>query len=98
MIYTSVNVKINSNGTATSSNKVVLYRGDREVEIQITLSGNPYIIKESTFAQLIIRRDNATPIITGIAPLKNSKVILTITEENTPVGVSQCTTVAYLKS
>ena len=82
MIYTSVNVKINSNGTATSSNKVVLYRGDREVEIQMTLTGNPYIVKESTFAQLIIRRDNATPIITGIAPLKNSKVILTITEEN----------------
>ena len=82
MIYTSVNVKINSNGTATSSNKVVLYRGDREVEIQMALTGNPYIIKESTFAQLIIRRDNATPIITGIAPLKDSKVILTITEEN----------------
>ena len=82
MIYTSVNVKINSNGTATSSNKVVLYRGDREVEIQMSLTGNPYIIKESTFAQLIIRRDNATPIITGIAPLKDSKVILTITEEN----------------
>ena len=82
MIYTSVNVKINGNGTATSSNKVVLYRGDREVEIQMSLTGNPYIIKESTFAQLIIRRENATPIITGIAPLKDSKVILTITEEN----------------
>ena len=82
MIYTSVNVKINSNGTATSNNKVVLYRGDREVEIQMTLTGNPYIVKESTFAQLIIRRENATPIITGIAPLKDSKVILTITEEN----------------
>ena len=82
MIYTNVTVKINNNGTATSNNKVVLYRGDREVEIQMTLAGNPFIVESSTYAQLIIRRNDAAPIITGIAPLRDSKVILTITEAN----------------
>ena len=82
MIYTNVTVKINNNGTATSNNKVVLYRGDREVEIQITISGNPFVVENSTYAQLLIRRPDATPIFSGIAPLQDSKVILTITEEN----------------
>ena len=82
MIYTNVTVRINNNGTATSSNKVVLYRGDREVEIQMTLAGNPFVVESSAYAQLIIRRNNAAPIITGIAPLRDSKVILTITEAN----------------
>lgn len=82
MIYTNVTVKINNNGTATSNNKVVLYRGDREVEIQITIAGNPFVVENSTYAQLLIKRPDATPIFSGIAPLKDSKVILTITEEN----------------
>lgn len=82
MIYTNVTVKINNNGTAISNNKVVLYRGDREVEIQITLSGNPFVIQNSTYAQLIIRRPDTSPIFTGISPLQDSKVVLTITEEN----------------
>lgn len=82
MIYTNVTVKVNSNGTASSNNKVVLYRGDREVEIQMTITGNPFIFQDSVFAQLIIRRDNAAPVITGISPLKDNKVILTITEQN----------------
>lgn len=82
MIYTNVTVKINNNGTATSNNKVVLYRGDREVEIQITIAGNPFVVENSTYAQLLIRRPDATPIFSGIAPLQDSKVILTITEEN----------------
>ena len=82
MIYTNVTVKVNNNGTASSNNKVVLYRGDREVEIQMTITGNPFIFQDSVFAQLIIRRDNAAPVITGISPLKDNKVILTITEQN----------------
>ena len=82
MIYTNVTVKINNNGTATSNNKVVLYRGDREVEIQITIAGNPFVVENSTYAQLLIRRPDTTPIFSGIAPLQDSKVILTITEEN----------------
>ena len=82
MIYTNVTVTINNNRTATSNNKVVLYRGDREVEIQITIEGNPFVVENNTYAQLLIRRPDATPIFSGIAPLQDSKVILTITEEN----------------
>lgn len=82
MIYTSVNVRINSNGTATSSNKVVLYRGDREIEIQFTLIGNPFIVEQSAYAQLIITRTQGSPLFTNLSEVKDSKVILTIAEDH----------------
>ena len=82
MIYTQVTININRDGTATSDRKVMLYRGDKEVEIQMSLVGNPFIIQDKTFAQFIIRRENNTPvIITDMSMLKDSKVILKITEQ-----------------
>lgn len=82
MIYTQVTININRDGTATSDRKVMLYRGDKEVEIQMSLVGNPFIVQNKTFAQLIIKRENDTPIVTDMSMLKDSKVILKITEQN----------------
>lgn len=82
MIYTNVTVKILNNGTATANTRVLLYRGDREVEIQFSLVGNPFIVERSAFAQLIITRTKGGPIFTNISAVKDSKVILTITEDN----------------
>ena len=82
MIYTNVTVKILNNGTATANTRVLLYRGDREVEIQFSLVGNPFVVERSAFAQLIITRTKGGPIFTNISAVKDSKVILTITEDN----------------
>ena len=82
MIYTNVTVKILNNGTATANTRVLLYRGDREVEIQFSLVGNPFIVERSAFAQLIITRTKGGPIFTNVSAVKDSKVILTITEDN----------------
>ena len=82
MIYTNVTVKILNNGTATANTRVLLYRGDREVEIQFSLVGNPFIVERSAFAQLIITRTKGGPIFTNISAVKDSKVILTITADN----------------
>ena len=90
MIYTNVTVKIHPNGTATSNTKVLLYRGDREIEIQFTLVGNPFIIEQSAYAQLIITRTQGGPLFTNLSEVKDSKVILTISadhiDELTEVG------------
>ena len=82
MIYTNVTVKIHNNGTASANTRVLLYRGDREVEIQFSLVGNPFVVERSAFAQLIITRTKGGPIFTNISAVKDSKVILTITEDN----------------
>ena len=82
MIYTNVTVKILPNGTATSNTKVLLYRGDREIEIQFTLVGNPFIVEQSAYAQLIITRTQGGPIFTNLSEVKDSKVILTISEDH----------------
>ena len=93
MIFTDRTIIV-KNGTSSIDNTIVLYRGDREVEIRFTLNeGTPFkfgsgtspnIIEktEATYGQLVIKTPGALPpIFSEIAPTIGGKIIFTITTE-----------------
>jgi hypothetical protein len=61
--------------------KIVLYRGDKNVQIRFVIKDNKFVVVENTYAQLLIKRPKATPIFSEISEIENDTVILTITEE-----------------
>lgn len=63
---------------------IILYKGDKNIELQFTIENNPFNYKsgvEITYGQLIVKRQNANPIFSDIAKMSNSKVSFVITEE-----------------
>ena len=80
MIYADVKLKIEKGETICDS-LIVLYRGDKNVQIRFELVNNKFVVKENTFAQLIIRRPSATSLFSEISPISDGKVILTIGED-----------------
>ena len=79
MIYTTVNVTI-GDYQSTCDNTIVLYRGDKNVEIRFVLKGNKFTVLNSTYAQMIITRPSTTSVFSEIASIQNDTVILTISE------------------
>ena len=82
--------KIYNNEKQAYSNKekieepVVLYKGDRNIEIQFTIKNNPFKYKSGvdlTYGQLVIKRPKATPIFSDMEKLSNGKVLFIITDE-----------------
>lgn len=55
MIYTDVVLTIN-NDISTVDRKIVLYRGDKNVEIRFYMKGNAFVVLNTIYAQLIINR------------------------------------------
>ena len=80
MIYATVNMTI-GDYSSTCDNKILLYRGDKNVEIRIVMKGNKFTVLDSTYAQMIIRRPSATSVFSEPAPIQNDTVIFTITED-----------------
>ena len=80
MIYTTVDLTIGSEKTI-ANRQVILYRGDKNVEIRFTLKGNIFTVLDNMFAQLIIRRPSAASLFSDVAPIENNVVVLTVTEE-----------------
>ena len=93
MIFTDRTV-IGQKGTSSINDTIVLYRGDKNVEIRFTLSeGSPFrygsgtssnIIEktEAAYGQLVIKAPNNLPaIFSEIAPTNEGKIIFTITGE-----------------
>lgn len=92
MIFTERKITI-SNNTSSIDKQIVLYRGDKNVEIRFTISEFPFkysrnnetnVIEstEASFGQLVIRVPNdKAPIFSDIAPTKKGSVIFTITGE-----------------
>ena len=80
MIYASVNLNI-GDYKSTCDKKIVLYRGDKNVEIRFVMIGNRFTVLESTYAQLIIKRPSATSLFSEPAPIQNETVILTVSED-----------------
>jgi len=92
MIYQNSVVTINK-GEAKIDTPIILYRGDREVEINFTLKDSPFkyrsdnainIIEQTNadYAQLIIKVPNdRTPVFSEITETENGNVIFKITAE-----------------
>ena len=93
MIFTDRTITVKK-GASSIDDSIVLYRGDKEVEIRFTLnesspfkfgSGSSSNIIEKTeaaYGQLIIKAPNDLPsIFSEIAPTNEGKIIFTITAE-----------------
>ena len=93
MIFTDRTIIVQK-GTSSINDTIVLYRGDKEVEIRFSLNeGSPFrfgsgaspnIIEktEAAYGQLIIKRPNDLPaVFSEIAPTNEGKIVFTITAE-----------------
>ena len=93
MIFTDRTVIIQK-GIGSLNDPIILYRGDKDVEIRFTLSeGSPFrygsgaspnIIEktEAAYGQLVIKTPNGLPaIFSEVAPTNEGKIVFTITGE-----------------
>lgn len=80
MIYADVNLTIKENESVCDST-IVLYRGDKNVQIRFNLKDNRFTVIENTYAQMIIKRPSATSLFSEVSKIENNTVILTISEE-----------------
>ena len=91
MIYQNSTVTV-SRGVSKIDYPIILYRGDREIEIALTIKGSSFkyrtaeatnIIGQSnaSHAQMIIKKPNGTPVFSEEAETVDGNVIFTITAE-----------------
>ena len=93
MIFTDRTIIVQK-GTSSINDTIILYRGDRDIEVRFTLNeGSPFkfgsgaspnIIEktEAAYGQLIIKTPNDLPaIFSEVAPTNNGKIVFTITAE-----------------
>lgn len=69
-------------GDSKAEEPIILYKGDKNIELQFTIENNPFNYKsgvEITYGQLIIKRPEADPIFSDISKVSNSKVSFVIT-------------------
>lgn len=100
MIYTSVKVTI-KNHKASIDNKIILYRGDKNVEVQFEIVESLYrqyklegsnTIENlgASYGQLVVQKPDWTYVFSEVVATKNGKVIFTIpadlVDEETEVG------------
>ena len=77
MLYAKVVLWVKQDETLSDS-KVILYRGDKNVDIEFTLKSVDYVLTESAFAQLILTRPYATSVFSEIFKIGNNKVTIRI--------------------
>ena len=80
MIYTDVVLTIN-NEISTIDRKIILYRGDKNVEIRFYMKGNAFVVLNTIYAQLIINRKSAASIFSEPAEIHDNVVVFTVTED-----------------
>lgn len=91
MIYTASKVTI-KNYQASIDKTIILYRGDRNVEIQFEIlesmyrqykveGSNVILNLNASYGQLVIQKPDYTHILSDIAPTQDGKVIFTIPGE-----------------
>ena len=78
MLYAKVVLWVKEEETISDS-KVVLYRGDRNVDIEFTLKSVDYVLSESVEAQLVLVRPHAKSIFSKTHEIIQNKVTFTIT-------------------
>ena len=86
MIYIERTITIgndkNSNQSAQIDSPVVLYKGDKNVEVNFIIENSPYKHRaglETTYGQLVIKRPKTAPIFSDVAKISNGKVLFIIT-------------------
>ena len=80
MIYANVNMVV-KDYESICDKKIVLYRGDKNVQIRFVIKDNKFVVVENTYAQLLIKRPETAPIFSGISEIENNTVVLTVTGE-----------------
>ena len=80
MIYATVNMTV-GDYSSTCDQNIVLYRGDKNVEIRFVIKGNRFTVLDSTYAQMIIRRPSSVSIFSEPAAIQNDTVVFTISED-----------------
>ena len=78
-IERTINIK---NNQASIEEPIVLYKGDKNIELQFTINNNPFKYKSGvsvTYGQLVIKRPSADPIFSEIAKLSSGKVLFVVT-------------------
>lgn len=91
MIYTASKVTI-KNYQATIDKTIILYRGDRNVEIQFEILESVYrqykvegtnviLNLNASYGQLVVQKPDNTHILGDIVPTQDGKVIFTIPGE-----------------
>ena len=80
MIYATVNMTV-GDYESTCDQKIVLYRGDKNVEIRFVIKSNRFTVLDSTYAQLIITRPSSSSIFSEPAAIQNDTVVFTISED-----------------
>jgi hypothetical protein len=83
LIYIERTINISDNN-ANIEEPVVLYKGDRNIEVQFTINNNPFKYKagiDLTYGQLVIKRPTTDPIFSDVAKLSSGKVLFVITGE-----------------
>ena len=93
MIFTDRTVKV-KRGVSSINTPIILYRGDREVEIRFTLKEEaPFMFNKETgsniienseaaYGQLVIKTPNDLPaIFSEVAPTSEGKIVFKITGE-----------------
>ena len=80
MIYATVNMTV-GDYESTCDQKIVLYRGDKNVEIRFVIKSNRFTVLDSTYAQLIITRPSSSSIFSELSAIQNDTVILVVTKE-----------------
>ena len=80
MIYANVNMVV-KDYESICDKKIVLYRGDKNIQIRFVIKDNKFVVVENTYAQLLIKKPKATPIFSEISEIENNTVVLTVTGE-----------------
>ena len=80
MLYAKVVLWVNQEETITDS-KIVLYKGDRNVDIEFTLKSSDYILTESVYAQVILTRPYSTSIFSDILSIYDDTIMVRIKED-----------------
>ena len=90
MIFTERKITV-TNDTAKIDRPLILYRGDKNIELKITIAESQFKFRnneasnviettDASYAQLIINTPYESPIFSDVAATKNGAVIFVITE------------------
>ena len=78
MLYAKVSLAVKQDRTY-SNRRIMLYRGDNNVEIEFTLGSTDYILSECKYIQVILTRPYAPSIFSDLFEFNDNTFVLTIT-------------------
>lgn len=82
MIYLERTITI-ANNNASIDEQIVLYKGDKNIEIKFILKNSPFKYKNNVtsaaYGQLIINRENADSVFSDVSETDNGKILFVIT-------------------